>query len=178
MQHLFTPGGEAILRLHPLQEFQQPLLFFSAFAAPHHVLLTVYKHTNSFKQDFPLRPFKVGLQIRHQQIQYERTITKKTIQFSNLNPPGLLVNTFEMSTNVLWVYLSEGLLRLFFSPMLLRRALWFLRASSQMPIPLPEGLLPPTLPSKDPAPHITDASLHCTEKHSYCIKKCVKSALQ
>lgn len=73
-----------------------------------------------------------------------------------------------LSLAILWfvcVYLSEGLLRLFFSPILLRRALWFLRASSQTPIPPPEGLPPPpTFPSKDPdAPHNEEESFHCRE---------------
>ncbi len=67
------------------------------------------------------------------------------------------------------VYLSEGLLRLFFSPMLLRSVLWFLRASSQTPIPPPEGLPPPpTFPSKDPAaPHNEEASPHCRERDTH-----------
>ncbi len=67
------------------------------------------------------------------------------------------------------VYLSEGLLRLFFSPMLLRSVLWFLRASSQTPIPPPERLPPPpTFPSKDPAaPHNEEASPHCRERDTH-----------
>ena len=54
MQHLFTPGGEAVLRLHPLQEFQQPILLLSAFTAPHHVLLTVQTHTNGLPRTHTL----------------------------------------------------------------------------------------------------------------------------
>lgn len=37
MQHLFTPGGEAVLRLHALQQLQQLLLIVRPLT-PHHVL--------------------------------------------------------------------------------------------------------------------------------------------
>lgn len=37
MQHLFTPGGEAVLRLHALQQLQQLLLLVRPLT-PHHVL--------------------------------------------------------------------------------------------------------------------------------------------
>lgn len=40
MQHLFTPGGEAVLRLHALQQLQQLLLLVRPLT-PHHVLLAV-----------------------------------------------------------------------------------------------------------------------------------------
>lgn len=51
-------------------------------------------------------------------------------------------------------YLSDGLLRLFLRPMLLRMALWFFRASSQMPMLPPEGLLlPGAFPSMPPDAH-------------------------
>lgn len=40
MQHLFTPGGEAVLRLHALQQLQQLLLLVRPLA-PHHVLFAV-----------------------------------------------------------------------------------------------------------------------------------------
>lgn len=39
MQHLFTPGGEAVLRLHALQQLQQLLLLICPLTA-HHVLIT------------------------------------------------------------------------------------------------------------------------------------------
>lgn len=39
MQHLFTPGSEAVLRLHALQQLQQLLLFICPLTA-HHVLIT------------------------------------------------------------------------------------------------------------------------------------------
>lgn len=39
MQHLFTPGGEAVLRLHALQQLQQLLLLFRPLTT-HHVLIT------------------------------------------------------------------------------------------------------------------------------------------
>lgn len=39
MQHLFTPGGEAVLRLHALQQLQQLLLLISPLTT-HHVLIT------------------------------------------------------------------------------------------------------------------------------------------
>lgn len=39
MQHLFTPGREAVLRLHALQQLQQLLLLLRPLTA-HHVLLT------------------------------------------------------------------------------------------------------------------------------------------
>lgn len=39
MQHLFTPGGEAILRLHALQQLQQLVLLVSPLTS-HHVLFT------------------------------------------------------------------------------------------------------------------------------------------
>lgn len=39
VQHLFTPGGEAVLGLHALKQLQQ-LLFVLRPLAPHHVLLT------------------------------------------------------------------------------------------------------------------------------------------
>lgn len=61
MQHLFTPGGEAILRLHPLQEFQQPILLLSAFTAPHHVLLTVQTHTNGLPRTHTLDCTSIAL---------------------------------------------------------------------------------------------------------------------
>ncbi len=40
MQHLFTPGGEAVLRLHALQQLQQLLLLLCPLTT-HHVLITV-----------------------------------------------------------------------------------------------------------------------------------------
>ena len=39
VQHLFTPGGEAVLRLHALQQLQQLLLLISPLTT-HHVLIT------------------------------------------------------------------------------------------------------------------------------------------
>lgn len=61
-------------------------------------------------------------------------------------------------------YLSEGLLRLFFKPMLLlevaRRPDWFFTASSHMPIPPDEPPLTPLL-SRPPGPaHIPTPSTH------------------
>ncbi len=40
VQHLFTPGGKAILRLHALQQLQQLLLLICPFTT-HHVLIAV-----------------------------------------------------------------------------------------------------------------------------------------
>lgn len=39
VQHLFTPGGEAVLRLHALQQLQQLLLLLRPLTT-HHVLIT------------------------------------------------------------------------------------------------------------------------------------------
>ena len=39
VQHLFTPGGEAVLRLHALQQLQQFILLVRALTAQH-ILLT------------------------------------------------------------------------------------------------------------------------------------------
>lgn len=39
VQHLFTPGSEAVLRLHALQQLQQLLLLICPLTA-HHVLIT------------------------------------------------------------------------------------------------------------------------------------------
>lgn len=59
-------------------------------------------------------------------------------------------------------YVSEGLLRLFFKPMLLllfpRRLPWFFTASSHMPMLLP---LPPLLSMPPGPPHMPTPSTHC-----------------
>lgn len=49
MQHLFTPRGEAVLRLHPLQQLQQPLLFLGALPPVQHVLIAGHQRERSLQ---------------------------------------------------------------------------------------------------------------------------------
>lgn len=129
MQHLFTPGSEAIL-LHALQQLQQLLFLLCPFA--HHVRMAA-ENTGKI------------------------VVNSKQKQKYNIIP-FLFVQSYI-------VYLREGLLRLFFKPMLLlllpRRLDWFFTASSHMPM-LPEEPPLPPLPSIPPAPpHIPTPSTHC-----------------
>lgn len=70
-------------------------------------------------------------------------------------------------------YLREGLLRLFFKPMLLlvlpRRPVWFFTASSHMPMPPEEEEEPTPLPSMPP--HMPTPSLHWLPREELPIDK-------